>query len=732
MAEAPVRIEGPEKVTGRARYTYDVRLPGMLYARVLRSRHPHARIRRIDTAAAETLPGVHAVISSATIANIAWYETSSIFDSTVRFIGDEVAAVAAETEEIAEDGLRLIEVDYEVLPFVTDLDLAHQDDAPKLHDYGNVPAEPKVYERGDTGAALANAEVVVDETYATQSALQNAFETHGATAHWEGDHLTLYTSTQSVFRVREMVAEALGKREDQVRVVMQHMGGGFGAKQVAWKHDVIAALLARQSGRPVQLMLDREAENLAVGNRNATSQHVRLAARRDGTLTAIEADIRVNIGAYKVGGEGSAVAGIYGSLYRCANVKTTQVAIHTNTGPAVAFRAPGFVEGAFGLETAMDELARRLDMDPLQLRLRNYTDIDQTAGKPYTTDGLRSCYTAASEAFGWRDAAPAQASAGVRRGRGMAANIWHAGSGWPPAYAWTRLNGDGTADVITGTQDIGTGTRTGLAMIAAEELALPLDRVSLHLGDTERGPYSPVSAGSATQASLGPAIKDSIREVKQRLLEAAARELEVDIDRLSINGRFIEVSDEGEAISIEELCGRIAPEMIQGFGSRAPNPPDKSVKTFSAQFAEVEVNLETGEVTVRRLVTANDCGRIINPVLVDSQVFGGVVQGTGFALTEERVVDNGLGVVLNPNLEEYKLPTVQDAPKVGHARVDLPDWEANSTGAKGIGEPPLISTAPAITNAIFDAIGVRFRSLPVSPWTVLNHLYGHGRSGGAT
>ncbi|HEX6266079.1 MAG TPA: molybdopterin cofactor-binding domain-containing protein [Burkholderiales bacterium] len=354
------RVEGWEKVGGRARYSCDVRLPGQLYARVLRSPLPHARLRYIDTAKAAALPGVHAVISSADAFDIRWYEESQLFDRTLRFIGDEVAAVAAELEDIAEDAIRLIEVDYEPLPFNVGFENPLLDRATKK-------------QRGDIEAGLRAADVVIEETYTTQSALHNALEPHGCTAAWEDGLLVLHESTQGIFAVRGEVAEKLGLAAAQVRVVTQHMGGGFGAKQIAWKHSVIAALLAKRAGRPVQLMLDRESENLAVGNRNATRQRVRIGAKRDGTLTAIEVQALVQTGAYIPGGEDSDVIGTYLTLYRCPNVRAEQVPVRSNTGPAVAFRAPGHTEANFALESAMDELARALHMDPVaaDAQLRN-------------------------------------------------------------------------------------------------------------------------------------------------------------------------------------------------------------------------------------------------------------------------------------------------------------------------------------------------------------------------
>jgi CO/xanthine dehydrogenase Mo-binding subunit len=585
--------------------------------------------------------------------DVDWYDKSKLFDRSVRFVGDEVAAVAAESEEIAEDALRLIEVDYQPLPFAVGFE--------KL-----LTEQATVKQRGDAEAGLRIAEVVIDEAYTTQTALHNALEPHGCTALWQGDTLVLYESTQGIFAVRDEVAEKLGLAKERVRVVTQHMGGGFGAKQIAWKHSVIAALLARGAGRPVQLMLERESENLAVGNRNATRQRVRLGAKRDGTLTAISVQALVQTGAYKPGGEESDVIGTYMTLYRCPNVRAEQIPAESNTGPAVAFRAPGHAEANFALESAMDELARALQMDPIELRLRNYATEDQLKKKPYTSaDSLRRCYQQAAEAFKWGHKPPSPEKT-RKRGIGFAAHDWLGGAGHPPAEVLVEFK-DGTARVITGTQDIGTGTRTALCQIAAQELDILPSQVSIQLGDTHEMPYGPTSAGSATLASLGPAV---------RAAAAAAKK-----------------------------SGRAS-------GRRGENTKQKSIRTCGAQCIEVEVDTETGEVRVLRVAAAHDCGRIINAALVESQVIGGITQGLGYALSEERIVDAALGVVLNANLEEYKVQSAADLPEILNATQSMPDWEANEIGAKGIGEPPLIPTAAALANAIFDALGVRVRDLP--------------------
>jgi xanthine dehydrogenase YagR molybdenum-binding subunit len=673
---------------------------------------------------AEQAPGVRAVLSSANAPDIDWYEEGKLFETTVRFVGDEVAAVAAESEELAEDALRLIEVEYEPLPFVPTIEDSLRSDAPRVHENGNIAGEPVIYERGDTGAGLRQADVVVEATYETPCALHNALETHSCTASWEGGALTLWDSTQGVFSVRGQVAEKLGLPQHRVRVITQHMGGGFGAKQIAWKHDVIAALLSRQAGRPVQLLLDREAENLAAGNRNPTRQHVRLGARRDGTLTAIAVRIEQASGAYRTGGEASNVSGMYQTLYRCPNVRTEQIAVYTNTGPAVAFRGPGHVEAAFALEQAMDELARQLELDPVELRRRNYSDVDQLEEKPYSLpEGLSLSYDRVTEAFGWGHREPAWATGSKRHGVGFAAHDWVGGAGHEPAYARITLNDDGTAEVVTGAQDIGTGSRTGLAQVAAEELGLPLEQVAFLLGDTATGPYAPTSAGSATQASLGPAIRAAASDVKGQLLQVAATLMEIGIGRLSVrNGRVLVDGDPERSIAVSAVTQKISPHTLQGEGVRGPNPETKSVRTFGAQCVAVEVDTATGEVSVLRVVTSHDCGRIINPATTNSQVIGGIVQGIGFALMEERVVDERLGQVMNPNLENYHVPTVADIPPIEHARVGVPDVNANVTAAKGIGEPPLIPTAPAIANAVYDAIGIRFREGPLTRARVLDAL----------
>ena len=596
---------------------------------------------------------------------------------------------------------------------------------PKIHEKGNRAGEPEIYERGDFETGLLEADIIIDEVFTTQTALHNALESHGTVAVWQGDDLTVYASTQGVFAVRKDLAEALALPQNRVRVIKQHMGGGFGAKQVAWKQAVFAALLAKKAGQPVQLMLDRTGENLATGNRAPSHQRVRLGAKKDGTPHRRRGRGDDGGRSLQHGGRGQrrgrAVSTPLQMRQRAhrAGAWSTQI-----PAPAVAFRAPGYAEAAFALESAVDQLARELGMDPLKLRRKNYTERDQKQDKPYSSpEGLRVCYDRADEMFGWTSYKKPPAEGSKRRGVGMAAHEWMAGKGNPPGYAFVKLNADGSADVVTGTQDIGTGSRTVLAQIAAEALGLPLADVRLHLGDTAAGPYSPTSAGSATLPTLGPAVRAAAEDARAQLLVAAAALLETEPDCLCVkNGDVFYEGNTEASVSVSEVTKSLAPHMIQGQGARNANPDDVSIRTFSVQCAEVEVDVDTGEVTLLRIVSAPDAGRIINPQLAYSQIIGGVTQGVGYALTEERVVDQNLGIVLNADLEEYKIPTVADVPPIDHAEVNLPDLNANPTGAKGLGEPPIIPAAPAIANAVFDATGLRLRHLPLSRRNIVQAL----------
>ncbi|HEX5435562.1 MAG TPA: xanthine dehydrogenase family protein molybdopterin-binding subunit [Gemmatimonadaceae bacterium] len=722
------RADARAKVTGRARYTADLHRPGMLHAAIVRSSIPSGRIRRLDLAPALAIPGVRDAV---TAGDVPPFKVRNFhpFEDVVRYVGQPVAVVCAETLELAYRARDAVVVEYEPTPHALTAQAALAPDAPRVRDEGNLAeGEPRVAVRGDVDRGLADAEVVIERTFRTPVALQSALEPHDALAEWNGEQLTVWESTQGIFNTRSDLAGAFGLPLSRVRVMQEFMGGGFGAKNGASTNAYVAVTLARRTGRPVRCVNDREGEQLDSGNRPATVQRVTLGAKRDGTLTAIvlDADIPLGVAGW-IGGPGK----IYHELYRCPNVRTTQRFVYTNAGAMSSFRAPGHVEGAFGLERAMDVLARELGMDPLELRLKNYAPRDQEKSRSYSSKRLDECYREGAKRFGWGKARKEKgerrkATDGTARGVGMASQVWGGGGG-PPAYATVRLNPDGTAEVLTGSQDLGTGSRTIFAQIAAEALGARLEDVHVVIGDTERTPYTGNSWGSITTASVGPAVRMAAEDAKAHLLEAAAELLGSAPHALEVRDSVVRVRKGGKSLTFAEIGHALGDVMIMGRGSRGPNPDDSTLSTFCAQFAEVEVDLETGVVRVVRIVSAHDSGRIINPALAESQIQGGIIQGLGYALFEERVMDEALGIPLNANMHDYKIPTMSDIPVIEVLFVGGADTTANHTGAKGCAEPPIIPTAPAIANAVADAIGAEVNEIPLTPWRVAESERGERR-----
>jgi xanthine dehydrogenase YagR molybdenum-binding subunit len=407
-------------------------------------------------------------------------------------------------------------------------------------------------------------------------------------------------------------------------------------------------------------------------------------------------------------------------LYACENVRTVEYGAQLNLPPMAAFRAPGFVEGTFGLECLLDELAARLELDPLELRRRNHADADGTDDRPYTSKNLMECYRRAEAHWERRHEVRARSEGPWKRGVGMASQIWYGGGG-PPSYAWIRVGSDGGAVVVTAMQDIGTGTRTAMAQIAAEELGLPLERVRVEIGDSARGPYASISGGSSTTPSMGPAVRSAAADVKRQILEIAAQRFHLEERVLDLKDGNL-VSADGGSWPLEEVTGLLEDAQILGKGSRGPNPTGMRVMTFGAQVAEVAVDVETGEVRVERVAAIHDVGRIVNPLGAASQVEGGIIQAIGHALSEERLDDPATGLVLTQTLDAYKVPTIADAPEIVTELVDLPDTHLTNLGSKGLGEPPIIPTAAAIANAIRDATGADVRSLPITREELLRAL----------
>lgn len=725
------RVDARERVTGAAEYSYDVQLSGMLTAAGLRSPHPHARITGIDTTRAEAMPGVRAVYSHVNAGDFINPSTSlPIFGAELLYHGDLVALVVAEAPEQAREAVRAVDVTYESLPFVANPEVALAPDAPQTNasrSSNSISDEyPHTYARGDVERALADAAVTVETRLETPAALHNSLETHGGAASWDGSRLTFWSSTQDVFGTREQVATALGLPLNAVRVITQFMGGGFGSKFGAHRTGLLVAYAAHRLGLPVKYLLDRTEENLDAGNRPPSIQSYRLGATQDGELTALDLDVLHNVGAN--GGWVSPVSLPAKELYQCANVRAIDRAARTNLGSLAAFRAPGVVEGIAGLELAIDSLAAKLGVDPLELRRKNYAEHYQLLDRPYARKLLLECYRIGAERIGWatRDDAgrrfPAGRDGHLRRGIGMASQLW-GGDGGPPAQAIARLLPDGTAVIITGTQDIGTGTRTVLAQIAAEELGYPLDRVRVELGETAHGVFSPGSGGSMTLASVGPAVRMAAAEARKEMIEIIGFLAEAPADALEIrNATVFNRETGGEMGSVRTYLEQLDGHEITAKGMRGPNAEDVTVRTFGAQFAEVEVDIGTGTVRVLRIVAVHDCGRIVNPLTFSSQIEGGIIQGLGFALTEQRIVDERLGMVLNPNLGDYKVPTIRDIPEIDIVLLDEPLTVANTLGVLGAGEPPIIPTPGAIANAVSHALGQPVTRLPLTPDRILDML----------
>ena len=692
------RKTGPLRARGEARYTADLKLPGMLHAAVLRSPHASARVKKISLEPALAAPGVRAAVGPGDM---------DVLTDEPGYQGHAVAAIAADTIEQAREALELLELEWEVREPLLDPDEAVR--------RGQLVGGPSRYNRGDVDRALAEADVVVEAEYRTQTVLHNSMETHQSICEWRGDSLDVYISTQSIWGVRDEIAGALGLAPDKVRVVCEFMGGGFGSKNGANDHTFVAAELSRRTGRPVRCALTRREENLAAGNRNATIQRLTAAARSDGTLVALAGEF---VNATGWSGWSASTDGPMQMLYDCENVRTALYPAKINTPPMKAFRAPGFVEGTFGLECLLDELAARLEVDPLELRRLNYAN--STDDRPYSSKHLMECYRRAEPHWQRRDEVRGRSEGPWKHGVGLASQVWYGGGG-PPCYAWARLGSDGRATVITAMQDIGTGTATAMAQVAAEELGLPLDRIDFVFGDSARGPYAVTSAGSSTMPSMGPAVRSAAADAARQVIEIAAQRYEQDEGALSLDGGNV-ISSDGGSWPIEEVVGLLEDAQILGQGARGPNPTGMQVLTFGVQVAEVAVDVETGEIRVERVVAIHDVGRVINPLGASSQVEGGIIQGIGHTLSDDRLIDPQSGITLNQTLDAYKLPTIADVPEIVTELLDIPDEHLTNLGSKGLGESPIVPTAAAIANAIRDATGADVRSLPISREEMLRAL----------
>ena len=721
------RVDAYERVSGTAVYPSDIVLPNMLYAAILRCPHPHAIVQGIDTSAAEKMTGVRAVITgSSAEADFSWpYSTemkTRLFDPNCRFEGEEVAAVAADTIYQAWDAVRALKVNYNILAFVADESKALAADAPSVH-AGSNKLKTDMYSRGNVVSGFADADVVMEETYHTECELHTPTELHGCVARWDGDHLSIWQSTQGVYSIQAAVSEIMGLPLSKVRVIGHYMGGGFGSKLRADKFTIIAAVLAKKTARPVKLFMTREETLLAAGNRPPASMRLKAGIKRDGTLTALDFSALGTGGAYPAGGT-SLVDWLIRDLYVCPNVKTETTDVYINAGPARPFRAPGHPQCSWALEQMLDALAEKIGMDPVDLRLKNVPSYSQArpGNPPYTSTGLRQCIAEGAKAFGWHEArkksAGPKAGGYILKGVGMASALWIAGGGGPPSTIVIKLFSDGSINLNMGASDIGTGTKTVMAMVVSEELGIRPDVIQIEHADTGTTQYATPSGGSKTVATESPAVRAAAIHVRQQLLALAAEDLKAEGSSLTLSGdAIISRTDPGRRIRIRDITGLKKRGLIVGVGYRGTNPEDKVVNPFTAQFCEVEVNTLTGEVKVLRFLGAHDSGRVMDRLTFDSQVYGGITMGIGLGMTETRILDqNQTGKMVNRNWHDYKIPTAMDVPvEMISLPVEIDDREANTTGAKGLGEPVTIPTAAAIANAVYNAIGVRMTGTPISP-----------------
>lgn len=718
------RYDGFQKVSGKAKYTFDIKLPNLAYARILGSPYPNAKIISIDDTKARKLKGVIDIIHKNNSKAISWYgENGNLFDENVKHEGDEVACVVAETEAIAKAALELIQVQYEELGFSVTTKESLGENSYKIYDSGNIrKGKPDEYERGDVDKGFEESDIIIEDTFTTQVVIHNPTEVHCSAVKWDDDKLTVWDSTQGIFSVRGKIAEALEIPEEKVEVIKEYMGGGFGSKLEAGKYSVMAALLSKKINRPIRVTLDRKQMNLSVGNRPDSIQNLKVGVKKNGKLMAMTHDAKAAVGAYPTGG---GCSWPFKTMYNCPNVKTLDYSVITNTGKARPFRAPGHVQGVFGLDSIIDDAAEKIGMDPLEFRLINYAEKDQVWGAEYTSKLLREAYKAGAEKIGW-DRRNKKAGSGkgyIKRGMGMASQIWW-GGGSPPAHANIEITKEGKITVYSGTQDIGTGTYTIISQVASEILEIPIEKIKVVLGNTAIAPYAPGSGGSTTAPSVTPAVRDAAEKMKKQLVSAASAILEVKEEGLYYSDGEIFTKDKSKKINFVDVVKNLNDDSIITKGSREENLEGFITQSFGAQFAEVEVDTLTGFVKVLKIVAAHDIGRTLNRQTLENQFHGGIMQGLGFALMEERIMDVDYGKMLNANMHEYKIPTMLDVPEIDVIIVSESDDRANNMGVKGIGEPAIIPTAGAIANAVYNAIGVRIKSLPITPDKILNSLEG--------
>ena len=738
VGKAVTRLEGPQKVTGTALYPADVLVPGMLWGKALRSPLPHARILNVDTSRASRLPGVHAVLTGADLSGI--YIGRRMLDlpvlawDKVRFIGQKVAAVAAEDPDIAEDALELIDVEYEELPAVFDPLEAMRSGAPILHEninsYKGLPEpvqEPtnrfvhSEWSKGDIERGFAEANVLFEHTFTLPRTHQVYLEPHACLVQVDQEgRVQVWVNSKVPFPLRGQIATAIGLEPDRVRINVSHIGGDFGGKGDPM--DVpLSYFLARASGRPVKMVMTFLEELMAGNPRHPATITLRSGVKTDGSIVARQASVVFNSGAYGAFKPGPGVnllgASGLGGSYRIPNVHIESDMVYTNTVPGGFMRAPGAPQAVFAVESHMDMIAHQMGMEPLELRRRNLLQEgdDTPTGQPLRQVRSGQTLDAAVKAVGWDSPKP-----GPNTGRGIA--FYDRPTGGAESSATVIVESDGTVTLRSPTPDVGTGTHTVLSQIIAEELSIPLDAINVVTIDTDSGPFDAGVAGSWVTHSAGQATFQATQQVRQRLIDVAAGVLGSAQEEVRLHsGRFR--SSAGAAdISLADVAAEAA-RAGEPVSAQVTYRPEggRDITSFCAQIAEVEVDPETGQIKVRRFVSAHDVGTVINPLGHQGQIEGGIIQGLGYALMEELRVEEGQ--VTTAHLGDYKIPTMQDILELITPLLEEPARPTPYQG-KGIGEISNCPVAAAIANAVFDAVGVRITDLPITAEKVLAALKG--------
>jgi xanthine dehydrogenase YagR molybdenum-binding subunit len=698
------RLDGPAKSTGAAKYANDMNRPGMLHAKLLLSPHAHAKVTRIDTSGAEKIPGVRAV------------RVISPAGTEINWNGTEIAVVAADTEEVARDGVRAIKVDYEVLPH-----LVQEDDLSKAGGHTKPSAEQS---QGNVDQAFAGSDVVINEgAYGIHTITHCCLEPHGQVIEWNGDNCTIYASTQAVGRVGGDLAKVLAAepatssiKPSNIRVLTQYMGGGFGSKFSIDRWGIECARLSKQTGKPVKLMLERDGELMMAGARPSDFAKIKVAARRDGSVVGWQSE------SWSTGGPtGGGMPPIPYVFTEIPNRRMRHIAVSTHTGPQRAWRAPNHQQAAVLTMGALEDTAHKLGMDPLEFFLKNVNLTPR--GDVYRAELLK-----AAELMDWKAKWHPRGKGGsghIQHGVGISLHTW----GGRPHDSDCRLiiNPDGSVQAQLGSQDLGTGTRTVIGIVAAETLGLPLSAVQVQIGDSNYPP-SGASGGSTTVGGVSASTRRAAVKALDKLFEAVAPGLGATPDKLvAVDGRIQVAGDPSKSLTWKAACAKLGTRSISELG-RQPAKEEGNLNdqgVGGVQMAEVEVDTETGIITMKKMVAVQDCGLIIDLETAESQVYGAIIMGICSALYEERIFDQQTGRMLNADMEFYKLSGVGD---IGEIVVHMMTGVYDGRGVIGLGEPPAVSPPAAIYNAVANAVGARVSSVPMTPDKVLAALQQGGRA----